>query len=133
MASAPVSDLADMLSGMAPLLHEKPFCFVAHGPDDDFIDLLGRMFAFVREEEGATLVIRASEADPGPLFACITLQVHSDLEGVGLTAAVATALAGQGIACNVIAGYHHDHLFVPWSARGAALEALQNLAQDARR
>ena len=133
MADGPVSALSDMLAGMQPRLHERPYRFVAHGPDDDFIDLLGRMFAFVREDEGATLVIRSREDQPGPHFAGITLQVHSDLEGVGLTAAVATALADQGIACNVIAGFHHDHLFVPWDRRDEAMAILIKLSEAARR
>ena len=118
MSAQPVSALHDMLAGMEPKLHKRPFRFVAHGPDDDFIDLLGRMFAFVREEEGVTLVIRTREDQPGPHFACITLQVHSDLEGVGLTAAVATALAaldaGEMLSLAALAartGYapHHFH------------------------
>ena len=133
MSQGPVSAFSDMLAGMEPTLHERPFRFVAHGPDDDFIDLLGRMFAFVREDEGATLVIRSREDQPGPHFACITLQVHSDLEGVGLTAAVANALANKDIACNVIAGFHHDHLFVPWDRREDALASLRALSHDARR
>lgn len=133
MTPEPVSDLSGMLAGMDPVLHERPYRFVAHGPDDDFIDLLGRMFAFIREEEGVTLVIRAREDQPGPLFAGITLQVHSALEGVGLTAAVASALAKHGIACNVIAGFHHDHLFVPWDRRDGALSVLHTLSHDARR
>ncbi|MBV7259099.1 ACT domain-containing protein [Erythrobacter crassostreae] len=131
--STPVSDLQGMLAGMEPELRERPFRFVEHGPDNDFIDLLGTMFAFIREDEGASLVIHAKEDHPGPLFACITLRVHSDLEGVGLTAAVATALAEAGIACNVIAAFHHDHLFVPWGKRAAALAILTQLSQDARR
>ena len=39
--------------------------------------------------------------------------MHSALEAVGLTAAVATALAAAGIPANVLAGYSHDHLLVP--------------------
>lgn len=131
MTTSPVSELSDMLAGMRPMLHERPFRIISHGPEDDFIDLLGRMFAFVREDEGATLVIRSHEEHPGPHFACITLQVHSDLEGVGLTAAVATALADAEIACNVIAGYYHDHLFVPWSKREEALATLEALSKTA--
>jgi len=55
--------------------------------------------------------------------------VHSALEGVGLTAAVTSALADMGIACNVVAGFHHDHLFVPWQRREEALDALRRLSQ----
>ncbi|MEO1048444.1 MAG: ACT domain-containing protein [Pseudomonadota bacterium] len=132
MTHKPVSDLGEMLAGMKPTLREGRFRFVPHGPDEDFIDLLHRTFAMVREDEGMTLVIRARRDDPGPIFAGITLQVHSALEGVGLTAAVATALAEEGIPCNVIAAYHHDHIFVPWERREEALNRLEKLSLDAR-
>lgn len=131
MAEQPVSALSDMLAGMQPVLRDHFYRFVPHGPNDDFIDLLGAMFAFIREDEGATLVVEAKEGQPGPHFACITLQVHSDLEGVGLTAAVSTALADAGIACNVIAGFHHDHLFVPWDRRDKALATLKAISETA--
>ncbi|MEM7702782.1 MAG: ACT domain-containing protein [Pseudomonadota bacterium] len=131
MTTTPVSDLNAMLAGMEPTLREGRYRFVPHGPDEDFIDLLHRTFAMVREDEGMTLVIRARRDDPGPLFAGITLQVHSALEGVGLTAAVATALATKGLPCNVIAAYHHDHLFVPWERREEALEILRSVSADA--
>ncbi|NQX94098.1 MAG: ACT domain-containing protein [Erythrobacter sp.] len=130
--SEPVSDLKGMLAGMEPALRDGSYRFVPHGPDEDFIDLLHRTFAMVREDEGMTLVIRARRDDPGPLFAGITLQVHSALEGVGLTAAVASALAEANISCNVIAAYHHDHLFVPWERREEALAILKQLSLDAR-
>ncbi|MEM6858931.1 MAG: ACT domain-containing protein [Pseudomonadota bacterium] len=132
MAEAkPVSDLVAMLAGMKPTLHEGRYRFVTHGPDEDGIDLLHRTFAMVREEEGLTLVVRARRDDPEPLFAGITLAVHSALEGVGLTAAVSTALAEAGLPCNMIAGYHHDHLFVPWERREEALAILKALTQAA--
>jgi hypothetical protein len=43
----------------------------------------------------------------------ITLNVHSSLEAIGLTAAVAGRLALHGISANVVAAYYHDHIFVP--------------------
>ena len=56
--------------------------------------------------------------------------MHSSLAAVGLTAAFAKALAGEGISCNVIAGFHHDHLFVAEADAERALTRLQRLAAE---
>jgi hypothetical protein len=56
------------------------------------------------------------------------LQVHSDLEAIGLTAAFSAALTREGIIANVVAGYFHDHLFVPEDRRADAMRGLRNLA-----
>jgi hypothetical protein len=122
MTRGPVSELAAMLSGMAPMLDARAWFFVLveGAPPAD-------AFAVIREDEGTTAIVAGERA--GMAFGRITLMVHSALEGVGLTAAVSGALAGAGIACNVLAGYHHDHLFVPWERREEALELLQRLAQ----
>ncbi|MDY7098252.1 MAG: ACT domain-containing protein [Pseudomonadota bacterium] len=133
MSTTPVSDTLAMVAGMKPVLRDGRYRFVSHGPDEDFIDLLHRTFATVREDEGMSLIIRARRDDPGPFFACITLQVNSALEGVGLTAAVSGKLADAQIACNVIAGFHHDHLFVPWASREEALRLLVELSEAAAR
>ena len=119
MARAPVSDLAGMLAGMAPVLDPREWGFVVAESDPP-----AEAFAIIREDEGATAIV----AEEGGAFARITLTVHSALDGVGLTAAVSTALAAAGIACNVVAGFHHDHLFVPWERRDEALTILQRLA-----
>lgn len=126
MSEGPVSALEDMLSGMSPKLDERPFNFMHVIQEGS--KLPPTAFALIKEEEGLTLV--AADKPPGRQgqFARITLQVHSALEGVGLTAAVSTALAKAGIACNVIAAFHHDHLFVPWERREEAMEILQNLS-----
>lgn len=119
---APIGDLAGMLAGMAPVLDARRWAFVlVEGavPED--------AFALIREDEGTTAILPDPEGD----FARITLMVHSALDGVGLTAAVAGALAGRGIACNVVAGFHHDHLFVPWARGEEALAVLQRLAASA--
>lgn len=119
MAGQPVGDLAGMLAGMAPVQDARRWTFtVVEGEVPD------EAFALIREEEGVTAILPDARGD----FARITLTVHSALAGVGLTAAVAGALAERGIACNVVAGFHHDHLFVPWERRGEALEVLQRLS-----
>lgn len=133
----PICDLQEMLRGMAPDLDEVTPCrFILITPDIA-PQALGAAIATVREAEGVTAVIPSSLAEElgqaGPDFARITLQVHSDLEAAGLTAAVATALAAEQIACNVIAAFHHDHLFVPWEKRSDAMASLKNLSKDARR
>ena len=122
MSAGPVSDLSGMLAGMAPVLDARrwEFALVAGDPPAD-------AFALIREDEGLTAII----ADADGAFARITLMVHSALDGIGLTAAVVTALAAAGIACNVVAGFHHDHLFVPWERRGEALAILSDLSARA--
>lgn len=120
MRAGPVSDLAGMLAGMAPVLDARRWDFAVLAGDPP-----AEAFALIREDEGLTAII----ADTDGAFARITLMVHSALEGVGLTAAVSGVLAGAGIACNIVAGYHHDHLFVPWQRREEALALLQRLSQ----
>jgi hypothetical protein len=123
MTGQPVSELSAMLAGMAPALDARAWYFVVtqgEAPAD--------AFALIREEEGTTAILPGERA--GAPFARITLTVHSALEGVGLTAAVSGALAEAGIACNVVAGFHHDHLFVPWERREEALAILQRLSQS---
>lgn len=117
----PVRALAAMLAGMAPVLDARAWFFVVVEGE-----VRADAFAVIREEEGTTAILPGERA--GMPFARITLTVHSALEGVGLTAAVSGALAGAGIACNVVAGYHHDHLFVPWDRREEALGLLRRLS-----
>ena len=70
-------------------------------------------------------------ADGSPMRQ-ISLQVHSSLDGVGLTAAVSGLLAEHGIACNMVAAFHHDHLFVPADRAEEALALLQRLQRAPR-
>lgn len=89
-----------------------------------------------REREGLTVIIERLEAESlglacGYVMAWITLNVHSSLEAVGLTAAFATALGEAGISCNVIAGFYHDHLFVGKDDAQKAMTVLRELAASA--
>jgi hypothetical protein len=122
-----ISDLSDLLRSLQPTLRPGEFVFVGVGelPADVTIE------ASVREAEGPSSVISRGDADRLGLdytfvAAWISLTVHSALDAVGLTAAVSTALASNGISCNVIAGLRHDHLLVPVEDAGRALEVLGN-------
>lgn len=126
MTGDPVRDLRAMIAAMDPALDPRCWCFVPVTPARAG-DLLGAALATFREAEGVSAIVPAELGEGAPVFARITLQVHSDLEGVGLTAAVATALADSGIACNVVAALHHDHLFVPEARAGEALALLRRL------
>lgn len=115
---------------MQPTLNEGVYVFASVPPDTDTRSL--EPIATFRETEGLTLIVeeqRALKAGLPVLFraAWITLTVHSDLQAVGLTAAVAAALAQAHISCNVVAAAFHDHLFVPVESGGDALAALQQL------
>jgi hypothetical protein len=121
-------DLARMLQGMEPVLHAEAYGFALWpGGAMPFAP-----FATVAEEEGLTVVAGLEEMGRAGLvsehWARISLTIHSDLEAVGLTAAFSAALAKEGISCNVVAGFYHDHLFVQWDRRFEALTALERLA-----
>ena len=114
-----------MIAGMSPDLRPGAFVFVT-GAEEAMIP---RAIAMFREAEGLSLILPAEDAPAvGPRMRLITLQVHSALEGVGLTAAVSSALADKGIPANVVAAYHHDHVFVPEAQAEAALAVLRALA-----
>ena len=109
--------LDNLLRSMSPELIEGDyvFCTVKNSKYGDYAET--RPIASFVEVEGLTRVLRKETANNFNLpykgvFRCITLGVHSSLEAVGLTAAVAGKLASHGIAANVIAAYFHDHIFV---------------------
>lgn len=123
------TDLTVLLRRMEPVLFPEPYGFAVW----EVGVLLITPFATVHEEEGLTVVapladLRAAGLASDP-WARISLTVHSDLAAVGLTAAFAGALGRAGISCNVIAGVHHDHLFVQWDRRGDAMAALEALSR----
>jgi uncharacterized protein len=126
------TNLTLLLHSMAPRLHDQPYAIVVANEALPFP--VGNAFAMIREHEGTTIVApSAALAQAGydvvSEWACITLQVHSSLEAVGLTAAFATALGKVGVSANVIAGFHHDHIFVQWDKRQPAIAALAALSR----
>ena len=130
MTSSPISDLAVLLASMRPELHAGAWAWCALPPGTwlEGVDAIATM----REAEGVTVVVAEADAIARgwPVAfrsAWITLAVHSDLAAVGLTAAFSRALADAGVACNVVAGVHHDHLFVPVERVADAMAALRAL------
>lgn len=130
-----VTDLDELLATMEPSLVEGAFVYASVAADDLANHLSRRPIGLFREEEGVTLILPADAAKglaASPPMRMITLTVHSSLEAVGLTAAFATALTAAGISANVVAGYHHDHIFVPERDAERALETLKGLSRAAR-
>jgi uncharacterized protein len=89
--------------------------------------------ASVSESEGMTWVVpvdaaQAAGIDVDFVAAWLTLTVHSALDAVGLTAAFSRVLADSGIPCNVLAGFHHDHLLVPVDRVDDAIARIRALA-----
>jgi hypothetical protein len=126
-----VKDLNQLLASMKPELIEEEFVFcTVSGQLSQYLAL--KPVATFLESEGLTLVLKKCQADEAGLeyegvFRQITLMVHSSLEAVGLTAAVSTKLATEGISANVVAAYYHDHIFVKLEEAEKALSALKEL------
>jgi len=122
-----------MISGMSPRLDPAEYVFCA----TDDVALASRARGWFREDEGVSLIVEREAAatrgfDVSLPMKRIVLEVHSALDGVGLTAAVASALAAEGIPCNVVAAFRHDHVFVPSERAGRAMEVLDALAISPR-
>jgi uncharacterized protein len=127
-----ITDLDTLLKTMTPVLNEGDYVFCTL-PDLSAISPAD-IICFFREQESITVIIPQQLANQLQLHysfvaAWITLTVHSSLEAVGLTAAFATALSAQNISCNVVAAYHHDHIFVAQRDADKAMEILQQLAR----
>lgn len=123
-------NLAKLLKNMRPRLNEGVyvFCSVNHLNAIDLEVILGSF----KESEGYTIIVSKDYADKNNLsysnlMAWITLEVHSALDAVGLTAAFSALLATHQISCNVIAGYYHDHIFVLKEDANKALDLLRNI------
>lgn len=128
-----ITEIQVLLKEMKPVLDRTEYVFTTmdyYNLNED-ITRLNPIATFL-EKEGMTVVITKKTAEQQNLvfdvvFNKITLEVHSSLEAVGLTAAISTALTANEISANVIAGYYHDHLFVPIDKADQALTTLIEL------
>jgi len=128
------TDLKYLLSDARPDLDPERYVFVClHASYGDHAEW--QPIASFSEREGLTLVLRQEVATAYSLsyegvFRRITLQVHSSLAAVGLTATVSGHLAAAGISSNFLAAYYHDHIFVPVDDAERAMSLLVALAEQ---
>jgi hypothetical protein len=128
-----ISDLSLMLSALSACLDPREFVFCSV-PDLRLEQCSAfEPIATCQENEGLSIVVPRDIAEREGLafegvFRRISLDVHSSLEAVGLTAALSAALAERGISANIIAGFYHDHILVPAGRADEALAAVEALA-----
>ncbi len=125
----PVRDRSAIIVGMQSVLKPGHFHFYTTKDQNVAAALAGTALGLYREAEGVSLILSEAEAtangfDLSQPMRCITLSVHSALDGVGLTAAVSAALAAVDCPCNMVAAFHHGHAFVPASRAKEALAVL---------
>jgi hypothetical protein len=125
-------NLKILLKSMKPELNagDYVFCVIA----DLSVVNLSEVVSFFKEQEGFTVIIKKEQADQLNLVysfiaSWITLTVHSSLDAVGLTAAFSNALSANGISCNVVAAYYHDHIFVAKTDADKAMEILWSFSK----
>ena len=128
----PETDLQTLLTTLSPSLNPTEMVFCCLGGFPNLSELPTPPFAFIKEEEGWTIILEKEMADKlgwiyTGVFCQITLEVQSSLQAVGLTAVVATELTKQNISANVVAATFHDHVFVPIHQADDALLCLQSI------
>lgn len=123
------TDLAKMLGTLTVLRRDQPVTMVTV---PEAVQIGGGIYVALVEDEGTTVVATVAEAErrgwpTGFRAAWLTIEVHSSLDAVGLTAAMSRVLTEHNIPCNVLAGYYHDHLLVPLDLAEQAVAALESL------
>jgi len=126
----------DMVANMNPVLAGAEFVFCSTADPSLIAKARPLALGSFREDEGVTLILPLEAAQrldfPHDLpMRRIELTVNSALDGVGLTASVAAALAAEEIPCNVVAAFHHDYVFTPSATAERALAVLQALQAGA--
>jgi uncharacterized protein len=133
-----VRDREAMLAGMTPVLRDGSYIFCITSDPEILSALSGKSLGVFQEDEGTALILSEVDAEGFGFqttmpMARIVLEVFSALDGVGLTAGVATALADEGIPCNMVAAYNHDNVFVPKHLARLALDILRQVQERAAR
>lgn len=126
------TNLKKLIQNMEPILNDGEYVFVSV----ENVKSIPREITIceIKEHEGITVVLSKKDAEElGLTFefiaSWITLNIHSSLEAVGLTAAFASELGKHSISCNVIAGYYHDHIFVDKKDKDKGMKVLWDMTK----
>ena len=127
------TNIKKLIKEMNPVLQKGQFVFCTV-KDINIINRKDTICEF-KEKEGTTVVIELKKADELKLeynfiASWITLNIHSSLDAVGLTAIFSNQLAKNNISCNVISGYYHDHIFVNQNDSERAIRVLKKLSKN---
>lgn len=127
------TNLALLCEKMTPTLHSEAFVYCCI-PREMFPLPIEPLCSF-KEAEGVTVILEKETANTLNLefqyeCAMITLTVYSALDAVGFIAIISSELTKQNIPCNVVSAFHHDHLFVPYSQRNQAMDALRMVSSQ---
>lgn len=128
------TDLSVLLKNLNPMASSENYVFTTLPADKLSSTLVSVAKGMFQEREGTTLILPVAAAKQANLqyegyYRCITCEVHSSLDAVGMTAAMSTALGNAGISANVVAAYYHDHIFVPAEKVDVALDVLTSLSK----
>lgn len=129
------TNLAVLLKNLMPVKKPGDYVFVSVAPDHLSVEMMTSALATFKEKEGVSLILEVDAAKQYGLayegiYNCITCEVHSSLDAVGMTAAMSAALTHTDISANVVAGFYHDHIFVPTDKADQAVMILSSLSLE---
>lgn len=135
-----VSNLYKLIKKMDPKLDQREFYFASVSEEYmmNLANLLDHIKCIFREEEGLTIVFtkdiindikELTEKISGP-FGLISLGAFTDLTGdIGFLSNIDSKLAENNISLNIVSGYFHDHLFVPYEKAELAIKVLSKMSK----
>lgn len=132
-----IKDLNQLIANLEPVLDEREFVFCTF-PVMEWNQVgVWEPIGLFQEKEGITLIVTREKAvenniDAQSVYRLISLNVHSSLEAVGLTAIISAKLTEKNISANVVAAYYHDHIFVPANKAEQAIEAILELQEKSQ-
>jgi uncharacterized protein len=122
-------NLAEVIKSLKASCDNIEYGFAA--VQNNKISIDDQVFCTVKENEGFTIIADKKYFETNGIkydcpFAKLTIETHTSLDLIGLTAVLSKKLADNNIPANIIAGYYHDHIFVPYELRQKAIDLINN-------